>query len=141
MAWMRFSVIYEQIPDGRIDDVISESLMINRKREKKQMIEIHVYGKLRRYIDLLETDENNVVHLSPEPDQTVESLLKRMGIATEDIYTIFLNSKLLVARSGMAVWLKYQQVRGNPFNWDLDIPIDSGDRLGLFGRDMAALVV
>jgi len=105
------------------------------------MIEIHVYGKLRQYIKRLQTDKNNVVHLAPEPDQTVESLLNRMGISTEDIYTIFLNSKLLVARSGMATWLRYQQVRGNPFNWDLDIPIDSGDRLGLFGRDMAALVI
>jgi hypothetical protein len=105
------------------------------------MIEIHVYGKLRRYADRFDFDENNAIHLPPEPDQTVASLLKRMGISKEDIYTIFLNSKLLVARSNMAVWLRYRQVRGNPFNWDLNVPIDSGDRIGLFGRDMAALVV
>jgi hypothetical protein len=54
---------------------------------------------------------------------------------------VFLNHKLLATRSAMARWLQYRQVRSNPFDWDLTVPIQSGDRLGLFGRDMAALVV
>jgi hypothetical protein len=64
-----------------------------------------------------------------------------MGVSTEDIYSIFLNGKLLAARSGMARWLGYQQIRSNPFDWDLNVPVKSNDRIGLFGRDMAALVI
>jgi hypothetical protein len=32
-------------------------------------------------------------------------------------------------------------MRSNPFDWDLDIPVKAGDRIGLFGRDMSALVI
>ena len=69
------------------------------------------------------------------------SLLERLEIPAVEVYSIFLNSKLLAARSGMASWIGYQQVRANPFDWDLDVPVKAGDRVGLFGRDMAALVV
>ena len=41
----------------------------------------------------------------------------------------------------MARWLGYQQVRPDPFDWNLSTPVKPGDRIGLFGRDMAALVV
>jgi hypothetical protein len=64
-----------------------------------------------------------------------------MGVAIEDIYSIFYNRKLLVARSGMARWLGYQQMRSNPFKGDLNVPLKGVDRIGLFGRDMAALVI
>jgi hypothetical protein len=48
---------------------------------------------------------------------------------------------LLAARSGMASMVGYQQVRENPYNWDLNVIVNPLDRIGLFGRDMAALVV
>ena len=41
----------------------------------------------------------------------------------------------------MARWLRYQGATDNPLDWNLDVPLNSGDRLGIFGRDMAALVV
>jgi hypothetical protein len=41
----------------------------------------------------------------------------------------------------MAKWMGYPQVRTDPFDWKLDIPINPDDRIGLFGRDMAALVI
>jgi hypothetical protein len=34
-----------------------------------------------------------------------------------------------------------QQVHENPLEWKLDVAVKAGDRIGLFGRDMAALVV
>ncbi len=105
------------------------------------MIEIHLYGKLRGYIKESQTIRNNVIRIAPGLDETIESLLARVGINTEEIYNIFLNSKLLSTRSSMAKWLGYQQVRSTPFDWDLKIPVKSGDRIGLFGSDMAALVV
>jgi hypothetical protein len=41
----------------------------------------------------------------------------------------------------MASMVGYRQVRGNPYNWDLNVAVNHSDRIGLFGRDMAALVV
>jgi hypothetical protein len=105
------------------------------------MIEIHLYGKLGKMLgdDIL--SENNVLRFSPEPGETVASVFERMGISADDVYSLFLNAKLLAARSNMVRWLGYQQAGADPLSWDLDVPISSGDRIGVFGRDMAALVV
>ena len=105
------------------------------------MVEIRIYGKLRRYARDIPTDSDNVIRISPESNETLQILLNRLGIPLEEIYSIFFNSKLLAARSGMAKWIGYQQVPGDLFDWDLSLTVQSSDRIGLFGRDMAALVV
>ena len=105
------------------------------------MIEIRVYGNLRQIARDIPTDADSVIRVSPEPDETLDKLLARIGIPVEEIYSIFYNSKLLAARSGMASMVGYPQVRGNPYDWDLKVDVKSSDRIGLFGRDMAALVV
>ena len=105
------------------------------------MIEVRVFGKLRRYISEPEADRGNVMKVTPQPQETLEKLLIRIGIPLDDIYTIFLNSRLLVTRSKMAYWIQYQQVHKNPLEWELDVVVKAGDRVGLFGRDMAALVI
>ena len=105
------------------------------------MIDIHLYGKLRRYSQAAGSGKNNVIRISPQPDETMTSLLVRLQIPADEIYSIFFNSKLLAARSGMARWLGHQQIRTNPFDWNLNIAVKAGDRIGLFGRDMAALVI
>jgi hypothetical protein len=105
------------------------------------MVEIHLYGKLRKYAQNSDQENDYVIRISPQTGETIELLLDRVRISMEDIYSIFLNRKLLAARSGMARWLGHQQVRSDPFDWDLNVPVNSGDRIGLFGRDMAALVI
>jgi len=105
------------------------------------MVEIHLFGKLRRYAENAEGVRDYVVRISPQDDETVQSLLARAGISIEESYSIFLNRKLLAARSGMAIWIGHQRVRNNPFDWDLNVAVKAGDRIGLFGRDMAALVI
>jgi hypothetical protein len=105
------------------------------------MVEIRIYGKLRRFAQDIPTDSDNVIRLSPEPGETLDRLLARLDIPVNEVYSIFYNSKLLAARSGMASMVGYRQVRGNPYNWDLNVAIKPADRIGLFGRDMAALVV
>ncbi len=105
------------------------------------MVEIRIYGKLRQYLKESETDPGGILKLSVDPEETVEALLARIGIPLDAVYTIFLNSKLLVSRSKMAYWMRYPQVRKNPLDWELDVVVKAGDRIGLFGRDMAALVV
>lgn len=105
------------------------------------MVEIRVYGKLRQVARNIPADDDNVIRISPEPDETLDRLLARVGIPVDEIYSIFYNSKLLAARSGMASMVGYPQVRGNPYDWELTVVVKSSDRIGLFGRDMAALVV
>ncbi len=105
------------------------------------MVEIHLFGKLRKYAQKSDRETAHVIQVSPQSDETIALLLDRVGIAIDDVYSIFVNHKLLAARSGMASWIGHQKVRQDPFNWDLDIPVRAGDRVGLFGRDMAALVV
>jgi hypothetical protein len=105
------------------------------------MIEIRLYGKLRQQSSINEIRETGILHLTPESGETLNSLLGRIRINTEDAHSIFLNAKLLAARSNMARWLRYQGTTNNPLDWNLDVPLNSGDRVGIFGRDMAALVV
>ena len=105
------------------------------------MIEIRLYGKLRRQSAISDIRETGILRLNPEAGETLDSLLGRIGVPPEDAHSIFLNAKLLAARSNMARWLRYQGATDNPLDWNLDVPLNSGDRLGIFGSDMAALVV
>ena len=105
------------------------------------MAEIRLYGKLRGYASDHRSERGNVIQVDPGSDETLETLLTGLKIPVDEIYSIFVNSKLLAARSGMALWLGHQQVRTDPFDWDLNVPVQPADRIGLFGRDMSALVV
>ena len=105
------------------------------------MVEIHLYGKLRRYTQDIQSDRGNVIRVSPGSGETLEMLLARLEIPVAEIYSIFFNSKLLATRSAMASWIGYRQVRTNPFDWNLNVALQPADRIGLFGRDMSALVV
>lgn len=105
------------------------------------MVEIHLYGRLRRYAQQAGGNPDNIIRLAPKPDETVETLLKRVGIEDDKIFHIFLNGKLLATRNTLAIWLRYQQIRSNPHDWNTNFPVSDGDRIGLFGHDMASLVV
>ncbi len=105
------------------------------------MIEIRIYGKLRVQSTIREIRETGILHLDPDPNETLASLLVRLGVTADQAHTIFLNAKLLAARSNMARWLRYQGATDNPLDWNLNVTLKSGDRVGVFGRDMAALVV
>jgi hypothetical protein len=92
------------------------------------VVEVHLYGQLRRYA------------ADPRPDR--ESVV-RLGIPSAEAYQIFLNGTLLFTRNNMAPWLGYQQARPGAPTQDqgLDFPVRDGDRVGLFAQDMAMLVV
>ncbi len=105
------------------------------------MAEIHLYGKLRRYAQNVETGRKTVIRISPVSGETLQMLLSRLEIPVDDIYSIFFNSKLLATRSGMATWIGHRQVRTDPFDWNLEVAVKPADRIGLFGRDMSALVI
>jgi hypothetical protein len=110
------------------------------EREIK-MVDSRLFGKLHRFVKEPEAGHDNLMRVAPQPEETLEQLLARIGIPLDEIYTIFLNSKLLASRSLMAYRMGYQQVNEDPLDWNLEVAVKAGDRIGLFGRDMAALVV
>jgi len=107
------------------------------------MVEVHLYGSLRRYAADSRPDRESVGRLEPRPGETVGTLLEWLGISPAEVSHIFLNGTLLFTRNAMAPWLGYQQARADAPTQDqgLDFPLRDGDRLGLFAQDMAMLVV
>ena len=109
------------------------------------MVEIHLYGCLRRYAPDSRPDRESVVRLEPQPGDTVRATLERLGIPSTEVYHVFLNGALLFTHNSMAPWLDYQRagdsVPGRPPSHGLDTLVRPGDRVGLFARDMALLVV
>jgi len=103
------------------------------------MVDIHLYGSLRRHAPDPRPDRESVVRLELQPGETVETALERLGISPAEVYHVFLNGALLSTRNSMAPWLDYQQAGTG--TQGLDTPVQSGDRLGLFAHDMGLLVV
>lgn len=103
------------------------------------MVEVHLYGKLRRYNGGIKAGQDSVLMLDPSPGETIATLLAGEGIPVEEIHHIFVNAKLLSTRTSMGEYYGYRQVGEDLSNWDLSMSVASGDRLGLFGKDMAIL--
>ena len=107
------------------------------------MVEVRLYGSLRRYAPDSRPNRESVVCLEPQLGETVGTALERLGILPAEVYHVFLNGALLSTRNSMAPWLKYQKVRGasEQGSQGLNTPVQSGDRLGVFARDMGLLVI
>ncbi len=103
------------------------------------MVEVHLYGKLRHYSNGSQPDNRGVIMWEPRPEETIASLLAHAEIPVDEINHIFFNSKLLASRAKMASFMGFRQSNSDLSDWNLDVPIDNGDRIGLFGRDMALL--
>lgn len=107
------------------------------------MVEVHLYGNLRHRIPQCGPTGACAVRVEPQPGETVGKLLARLGIPADEVYHAFLNGKLLWTRNSMAPYLEYPQVRAGRVSQgpEAEVLVRDGDRLGLFGRDMALLVV
>ncbi len=101
------------------------------------MIDVHLYGSLRRHAPNPDPTGDSVIHLKPRPGETVRTALERLGISPSEVYHIFLNGALVSTNNSMADLLKYRRSQSH----GLDVPLRPGDRLGLFAHDMAMLVV
>ncbi len=105
------------------------------------MIEVYVYGRLRQRLGARCGGVDCVIHVAPEADETLASLLAKLGVAGADLAHVFLNGNLVQTQNTMAPWLGYRQARADVWGGSLEVAIAPGDRVGLFGEDMAALVV
>lgn len=106
------------------------------------MIEVRLFGALRRYGGNPEPSPEAIVHLSDGEGATVGEVLSRMGIDPAEVSHVFLNGRLL-PRSAYPITLGYPLAAQHPLTSDghLGVPVHSGDRLGIFPRNMGVVVV
>ena len=85
------------------------------------MIEVRLYGLLRRYAEEKEVTGDSIVCVSMEEGDTVEEVLRRIGIDPQEVSNIFVNGTY-----------SYRALR---------LRVKDGDRLGVFPKDMGMLYV
>ena len=82
------------------------------------MVEVHLYGALRRVADVKSATSDSIVRARHEEGDTVSSIVRRIGLAVEELGSnLFVNGRYAT----------------------LDTPVSDGDRLGLFPDDMQLL--
>jgi len=82
------------------------------------MIEVHLYGKLRRFTDNQDPTHDSIIYIPVEEMDTIEDIIRHIGIPLEALGSnIFLNGEY----SALARKVK------------------NGDRLGVFPNDMQLL--
>ncbi len=82
------------------------------------MIEMHLYGKLRRFSDSSDPRRESVMHVPVEEGDTIKDIIERIGIPLDELgLNIFLNGEYS----------------------NLSRPVRDGDRLGIFPDDMQLL--
>ena len=106
------------------------------------MIEVRLFGDLRRHFPDPTSPSGTVLHLPNGDGETVGQVLARMGIDLQEVSNIFLNGRL-VPRSAYPITLGYPLTARAPVSPEglLATPVHSGDRLGLFPRNMGVVVV
>ena len=82
------------------------------------MIEVYLYGKLRRFAGEKDVTGDSIVRVSMERGETIEDLLRRIGIPLEEV--------------GSNIFLNHQYSA-------LSRTLKEGDRLALFPDDMQLL--
>jgi len=82
------------------------------------MIEVHLYGKLRRFTDNQDPSRDSIVYIPVEEGDTIEDIIRRVGIPLEALGSnIFLNGEYSA----------------------LGRKVKDGERLGVFPNDMTLL--
>jgi len=84
------------------------------------MVEVRLYGRLRRFAQNPEVTAESIAWVSVEGEVKVEEVLRRLGIDPEkEVSNIFINGRY------------YYDAR--------ERTVRSGDRVGVFPKDMAML--
>jgi hypothetical protein len=106
------------------------------------VIEIHLFGRLRQYATDSLPDPGTVVHVADGDAESVGEVLAWLGIDPKEVGNLFLNGRLL-PRSAYPVLLGYPLAAERlltPQEY-LAAPVQAGDRVGIFPRNMGVVVV
>jgi hypothetical protein len=106
------------------------------------LIEVRLFGYLRRYATATLPQPGTVMHLPLAAGSTVGQVLAQLGIDLSEVSNIFVNGRLL-PRSAYPITLGYPLAAPQPLSPDeyLTVPVQAGDRVGIFPRNMGAVVV
>lgn len=104
-------------------------------------IEIRLFGDLR-HLAGKEATSGVVVYLPAVEGQTVGKVFAQLGIDLAQVGNVFLNGRL-VPRAVYPITLGFQLVSERPLAGDdyLSVPVQAGDRVGIFPCNMSAVVV
>jgi hypothetical protein len=84
------------------------------------MIEVHLYGKLRRFTDNLDPSRDSITCIATKKGDSIADIIRRIGISGNEVGpNIFLNGR-------------YSPQSGK---------VNNGDRPGIFLDDMPMIVV
>ena len=84
----------------------------------EKVIEVHLYGKLRRFAENRESSSDSIVNVPVNVDDTIQDVISYIGIPQEELgNNIFLNGEYSA----------------------LTRCVNDGDRLGVFPDDMQLL--
>lgn len=106
------------------------------------MIEVRLFGDLRQYATGSAAEPGTVLHLPEDGSRTLGQVLAILGIEPAEVSNVFLNGRLL-PRSLYPITLGYPLAAESPLTQEgyLNTPVRAGDRLGIFPRNMGAVVV
>jgi hypothetical protein len=104
------------------------------------VIEVRLFGDLRHYADQHAAPSGVVLQLADA--STVGQVLAQIGIPLEEVGNLFLNGQLL-PRSVYPITLGYPLAASTPLSASglLGATVKPGDRLGVFPKKMALVVV
>ncbi len=80
-------------------------------------LEVRLYGKLRRIAPTRQVTADSVVHVEICPEDTIETVLARLGLRSDEVSNVFYNGELSAMGRRVA----------------------DGGRLGVFPEDMGLL--
>jgi hypothetical protein len=106
------------------------------------VIEIRLFGDLRRHVADSGRTAETVLHWPADRAPTVGRVLDEIGIDPAEVSHVFLNGRL-IPRSNYPILLGYQLAADEPLPAEayLAVPVQTGDRLGVFPRKMGVVVV
>jgi hypothetical protein len=106
------------------------------------LIEVRLFGDLRRYATGSASESGTVLYLSGDDSWTLGQVLATLEIEPAEVSNVFLNGRLL-PRSLYPITLGYPLASESPLTQEgyVNTPIRAGDRLGIFPRNMGVVVV
>lgn len=106
------------------------------------MIEVRLFGSLQQYSSDPTSVPGTPQHLPLGNGTTLGQVLDRVGVDLDEVSNVFVNGQLL-PRSVYPITLGYQLAADGPLSPEgyLNAPVQPGDRVGIFPRKMASVVV
>ena len=106
------------------------------------MIEIRLFGNLKRHVQGARPASDTILYLPAAETATVGQILARIGIDPTEVSHVFLNGRLL-PRAAYPITLGYPLAAAQPLtpegHWGM--PVQEGDRVGIFPCNMGVVVV